>query len=100
VNRQERRRAGIQGPRSSAPVEFDSTCVEVVSALDPQTGAVLDSRVRLGLGVEGEPPSAFVYVCPCEGMTELVAELQAAAAVAAEHHGPHESHTNVREIAP
>ena len=48
-----------------------------------------DDRVVVGVGPEGRDPVAYVMLCPCEGVSGLVTELEQVAALAAEHHPVH-----------
>lgn len=61
-------------------IEFPAHAVMVDSA----TG-----RIGLGLGEEGQPPAAVIWLCPCHGALEIAGELQAAAIAAAEEHPQH-----------
>ena len=63
---------------------FDATVVDVVGDND--------KRVLFGIGPTGCKPRAYVVLCPCGGVQEVVDELQRAGAIAAEHHYPHHQH--------
>ncbi len=52
--------------------------------IHPETG-----QIGLGLGEEGEPPGAVIWLCPCCGAVDLADELRAAAKTAARLHPQH-----------
>lgn len=70
------------GSHRGVPV-YDGTAIEPL--VDER-----DGRVLLGIGPSGGSPVAYVLLCPCDGVRGLVADLQEAAAIAAEHHPPHD----------
>lgn len=69
-----------------APV-YDGTLAEVVYAW--QGPQIVDARVYLGVGPFDEPPVAWVELCPCDGVSGLVQDLQRLAAIAGEYHAFH-----------
>jgi len=70
------------GSYLGAPV-YDGTAIEPLITDG-------DGRVMLGLGPSGGSPVAWVLLCPCDGVDGIVRDLQEAAAIAAEHHPPHD----------
>ena len=67
---------------------FDGVFVAVAGGTDPMTGE-RDDRVVLGIGADGAKPRAYVILCPIDGVRDVVQDLQACGALAAEHHLSH-----------
>ncbi len=65
---------------------YDGVVVEVVTG---DSYGQRDDRVVIGIGPEGGKPVGYLMLCPCKGVRGFVQDLQAVAAVAAEHHPLH-----------
>jgi len=68
---------------------FDGTVVEVMHGHSADGDGRRDDRVLLGIGAIGARPRAYVVLCPCDGIRQLVDELRDAGSVAAENHVQH-----------
>jgi hypothetical protein len=79
--------AGRVGSVNGVP-KYDAHVVQPVMSKD-RDGVINDAMVLLGIGPEHGVPRAYVELCPLDGVAHLVADLQRAAAIAAEHHPPH-----------
>ena len=86
-DRVERLGAGPIRTYLGVPV-YDAVLVAVAGGTNVLTGE-RDDRVVLGIGADGAKPRAYVILCPIDGVRDVVEDLQACGALAAEHHVPH-----------